>query len=192
MTKKPKVEPPWDHRLIGRAGRAMKRARGTKSARWLSDETAALGHPMASTVLAKLDSGHRGGILNVTELMVLAAALNMPPAPLLFPGYPEADIEFLPGHSAPAKQVVDWFCGRGRLPLNPGAASDREVGPHNIGIELVRATEAYAKASADIRAVQGFPEDTPLKDQILLDAQQQFLEMAARINELRSELEDEN
>ncbi len=48
-------------------------------------------------MLAKLDSGHRGSMLTVPELLAVAAAVNMPPALLLFPGYPDGEIEYLPG-----------------------------------------------------------------------------------------------
>jgi hypothetical protein len=188
MTKKvttKKDDRPWDHRLVRNAGRAMKRARGAKSARWLSDETTALGHPMAPTILAKLDSGHRGGVLNVTELLVLAAALNMPPALLLFGGYPDKEVEFLPGRTAPAALVVDWFCGRGRL---PGA---EELGPHNLGIELVSATEAHIAAQRETLTAQAMDKG-PLRDDLLADIARRQRAAVVRIAEIQSELGDEN
>ena len=78
----------WAESLVRRVGLAVKKARGNKSAKWLSDETAKLGHRVSPTVIAKLDSGHRGSVLSVAELLVLAAALNIPPGLLLIPGYP--------------------------------------------------------------------------------------------------------
>lgn len=189
-TKNKHIAEPWDQQLVRRVGAAMKRARGAKSARWLSEETAALGHEISPTILAKLDSGHRGSVLNVIELLVLAAALNMPPVLLLFPGYAEGDIEFLPGHTAPCRQVVDWFSGRGRLPLRPG--DENEVGPWNLGIELVQAVERYSEAVRNMLAAQAMSEDAPIRAEILRDMEQQLVELAARINELRRELEEEN
>lgn len=190
MTKKTVVREPWDQRLVRNAGAAMKRARGNKSARWLSEATAALGYEISPTIVAKLDSGHRGSVLNVTELLVLAAALNMPPALLLFPGYPEEDVEFLPGHTAPSEQVVDWFSGRGRLPAR---GDENEVGPWNLGLELVQAVARRSEASRDVAAAQEMeiPENPPLKADLLRHREQQFLDIAARINEIRRELAGE-
>lgn len=128
----------WAEDLVRRVGLAMKKARGNKSAKWLSDETAALGYRVSPTVIAKLDSGHRGAVLSVAELMVLAAALDIPPGLLLFPGYPTGDVEFLPGRETCAAAALDWFSGEGRLPLQRDAEGNQRTAPPNGGTELVR------------------------------------------------------
>ncbi|MCF8606792.1 hypothetical protein L5I01_25900 [Gordonia sp. HY442] len=86
----------WAEELVRRAGRAARQARGKRSAKWLSDETAALGMRISPTVIAKLDSGHRGANLSVPELLVLAAALNVPPAALMFPDMPDGEVRRYP------------------------------------------------------------------------------------------------
>jgi hypothetical protein len=117
----------------------MKKARGAKSAKWLSDQTDALGYRVSPTVIAKLDSGHRGSVLSVAELLVLAAALEVPPGLLLFPDYPDGHVELLPGRDAESRYAVKWLSGL--IPpkkLDNGAI---EIGPSNPGVDLVEAVE---------------------------------------------------
>lgn len=87
--------------------------------------------------------------------------------------------------------VVDWFSGRGRLP----GATD-EVGPWNRGIELVEAAEQYSEAGRNLAVVQAMAQamvmKPTVKDELVRDLNSQLAELAARINELRDELEGEN
>src|SRR4051794_39336218 len=100
----------WAQDLVKRVGAAMKQARGDKSARWVSDRTAELGYRISPTVIAKLDSGHRGGVLSVAELLVLAAALSTAPLALLFPDALD-DVTILPGKAVRGVDAVGWFTG---------------------------------------------------------------------------------
>lgn len=106
----------WAAELVRRVGRAIKAGRNGKSAAWLSDRTAELGYRISPTVIAKLDSGHRGGVLSVAELVVLAAALNMSPVTLLYPGPYDEVVEVAPGRSAQKLDVVQWFSALHWLP----------------------------------------------------------------------------
>jgi hypothetical protein len=133
----------WSEDLVRRIGLAVKKARGKKSAQWLSDETAKLGYRISPTVIAKLDSGHRGSVLGVAELMVLAAALDIPPGLLLFPGYPTGDVEFLPGRETYTNAALDWFSGERRLPLQRDAEGNQHTAPPNAGTELVKLMRKY-------------------------------------------------
>lgn len=102
----------WAEELVQHIGSAAKAARDGKSAAWLSDRTAELGYRISPTVIAKLDSGHRGSVLGVTELLILAAALHMPPAALLFPDALD-DVEVLPGKAVRGLSAFGWFIGAG-------------------------------------------------------------------------------
>lgn len=138
---------PWDVRLVRSIGAAMKRARGTRSARELSDDTAKLGYRIAPTIIAKLDSGHRGAVLSVPELLVLAAALDIPPAMLLFgDGYPGGEVEYLPDRNASNLQAAQWLSGETPLP----ASADDTASAPNTGVELVTAVRRYADALRDL------------------------------------------
>lgn len=99
----------WAENLVRHIGVTAKALRGKRSAKWLSDRTAELGYRIPPTVIAKLDSGHRGAVLSVPELLVLAAALGAPPLALLLPTDPAADVEALPGKAMPVSEFVGWF-----------------------------------------------------------------------------------
>lgn len=104
----------WAHALVERVGKAVKEARKGKSAAWLSDRTAELGYRISPTVIAKLDSGHRGDVLSVPELIVLAAALNTAPVALLYPN-PSDElsnvVQVLPAVETTGFEAVQWFSG---------------------------------------------------------------------------------
>ena len=96
---------------------------------------------MSRTVIAKLDSGHRGDSLSVPELLVLAAALEIPPVLLLFPEFPTGTVELLPDdRQATSFEAAAWFSGEWTLPAR---RVDRQRGisqeSPNAGTHLVRA-----------------------------------------------------
>lgn len=102
----------WAEELVARVGRAVKAARQGKSAAWLSDRTAQLGYRVSPTVIAKLDSGHRGSVLSVPELLILAAALEVPPAALLYPGMPDELVWMLPHVTSSSELALLMWAGR--------------------------------------------------------------------------------
>jgi len=101
----------WADALVKRAGEAAKALRGKRSAKWLSDRTAALGYRLSPQVIARLDSGRRAGHLEVAELMVLAAALEVPPVLLLYPDLPDGQVGVLPGVRTTSFRAALWFGG---------------------------------------------------------------------------------
>lgn len=179
----------WSEDLVRRVGAAMKKARGAKSARTLSDETAALGYRVSPTVIAKLDSGHRGSVLSVAELLVLAAALDIPPGLLLFPGYPSGEVEFLPGRTEASQPALEWFSGERRIPAEPGKDGQPRVSPLNPGTELVKAVREYAELGkalrAELRLKAGGAMDPQLLDDAVRDAQERLADLEFRIDDLR-------
>lgn len=130
----------WAEGLVRRVGAAIKKARGNKSAKWLSDRTADLGYRISPTVIAKLDSGHRGEVLSVAELFILAAALNIPPSLLLFPDYPDGTVELLPGYDAWVPKATEWLTGSAPLPVQILDENTFGATPEsNNGVALVSA-----------------------------------------------------
>jgi hypothetical protein len=112
----------WAKELVERVGKAIKDARGGRSAAWLSDKTAELGYRVSPTVIAKLDSGHRGSVLSVPELLVLAAALDAAPVTLMYPSPYGREVELLPGENVSAFVAAQWFSGLyDHVPPAPGA-----------------------------------------------------------------------
>ena len=153
-----KAKLPWDEELVRTIGREMRKARGSRSARWLSDQTAALGLRVSPSIIAKLDSGRRGNVLSVPELLVIAAALRMPPALLIFPGYPDGTVEHLPGRDSWSSDAVEWVCGAGRLPFTVEVTPDGVPIPvyeaSNVGVELVAAMRDWRAQLDDIHPDQ--------------------------------------
>ncbi len=179
----------WAEDLVRRIGLAIKKTRGAESARRLSDKTAKLGYRVSPTVIAKLDSGHRGSVLSVAELLVLAAALDIPPGLLLFPGYPSGEVEFLPGRTEVSQLALEWFSGERRIPAEPGEDGQPRVSPLNAGTELVRAVHEYAELGKALRAELRLKEvgvvDRQLLDEAVRDLQERLADLESRINELR-------
>lgn len=74
--------------------------------------------PRCGAQIANYESGRKKG-LDITELLVLAAALNISPVCLIYPGPYEQTIDVLPGRAADAKppirmsqfDAVQWFSG---------------------------------------------------------------------------------
>ena len=191
-------KPPWDQELVRTIGKEMKKARGSRSARWLSDETAALGLRVSPTIIAKLDSGRRGNVLSVPELLVLAAALKMPPALLMFPGYPDGTVGHLPGRDSWSKDAVEWVSGAGRLPftveVTPDGVPVPVFGPSNVGVELVAAMQDWRaqlerlSRLAEIDERGGLPKGA--LDRAYRDANSRFLDLSRRMEELRNQYND--
>ncbi|WP_244872698.1 MULTISPECIES: hypothetical protein [unclassified Mycolicibacterium] len=101
----------WAKELVARVGLAIKTARGKRSAAWLSDRTAELGYRVSPTVIAKLDSGHRGEVLSVAEWLILSAALDVTPMALLFPDIPDGPVDMLPGVQRTSFVAAAWVAG---------------------------------------------------------------------------------
>lgn len=116
MTQPP--EPDWSTRLALSVAREVRRHRQAAgmSAQQLADRCSEIGMPIKRSVLANLESGRRTTV-SISEVLVLAAALDIPPALLVFPvGYEEAQ-EVLPKAEMEPLQAVDWFSGVSAEPV---------------------------------------------------------------------------
>lgn len=182
----------WASGLHQGIAAAIRHARdGRMSAQELADETARLGHPVSRSQIANYESGRKLG-LDVAELLVLAAALNVPPALLLFPSYPAGDIEFLPDRTAAALVAVDWFSGDGRLPTDPASDGDplNPVDSSNEGTELVSLVREFRETTKLFMFLQarlmamGKDADSDLFDEQLNDLTERRADLRAQIDKL--------
>jgi hypothetical protein len=80
------------------------------SAHELADATARLGYPITRSQIANYESGRKQG-LDVAELLVIAAALDVAPLELLFPGEADHPVERLPGQTVATSHAASWFTG---------------------------------------------------------------------------------
>jgi hypothetical protein len=123
----------WVEDIHRRIAAAIKCARGNRSAQWLADETERLGYPVSRAAIANCESGRKKG-LDIAELLVLAAALQIPPVTLLFPELPDGPVEVLPGIQTSSWDAAAWFSGEESSPY-PGEDS----WPRSKESELIRA-----------------------------------------------------
>jgi len=142
----------WQKDMAERIGRAVQnRRRKLKiTAAALAKRTGELGYPISRVAIGKIETNHREGKFDVAELLVLAAALNIPPILLLYPGYPDGAMEILPGHPADSRNAALWFAGQ--VPSeNVGLRSDYGWNP---GEELVDHDHLVSGVDAELRALQ--------------------------------------
>ncbi|MFC3849905.1 hypothetical protein ACFORJ_06970 [Corynebacterium hansenii] len=93
---------------FGHAVAAMRNRIGL-SAVELSNRTREIGYPITRSAIAKIESNSRNGKFDVAEVVTLAAALEVSPAHLMFPGYPEGKISVVPRDEMTADEAWDWL-----------------------------------------------------------------------------------
>lgn len=131
----------WAENLASTVAEEVKRLRNAKTPKWsirrLAEETEKIGYPIGASVLSNFEYGRRGSRLEVAELLVLAAALDVPPAQLLWPRYPDGLTEYLPDFNLLSHMAGMAFIGTLRIDIDPDAAT--VVAPHSN--ELVALVE---------------------------------------------------
>lgn len=112
----------WPAELSAAIAAEVRRHRLAKgmSAQQLSDACAALGMAIPRSVLSNLENGRRESV-SVAEVLVLAAALGVPPAALIFPVGYATKAHPLPGIAAHPMDAVFWFAGEASLWAASGA-----------------------------------------------------------------------
>ncbi|MEB3062469.1 helix-turn-helix domain-containing protein [[Mycobacterium] zoologicum] len=103
----------WQMELAGRVGVAVQAARKAAgmTAVQLSQRTRDLGFPVSRAAISKIEANVRAGKLDVSELLVLAAALDVPPLALLFPDLPAGRVEMLPDQDVSSLEAFLWASG---------------------------------------------------------------------------------
>lgn len=131
----------WEVEHAQRVGAAVQRFRKTEgvSAQSLSDRTEELGLKMTRQAIADLENGRRRYV-TTAELLILAAALNVPPVVLLYPNLPDGMVEQIPGQWVSSINAVGAFVGEG--PLTPKLSDGEEL--VRLSRDLVRMKGALA------------------------------------------------
>ncbi|ODR01606.1 hypothetical protein BHQ21_23360 [Mycobacterium sherrisii] len=170
----PNVDPlakAWQESLSKRVGDAvlLRRKALGMTAESLAERARGLGYPISRVAVTKIEGNKRAGKLDVAELLVLAVALEIPPALLLFPGWPDGTVDAVPGNDVPVQTARGWLCGDALLPV-PLPAGMKAAGVTgnrnariNAGINLVRAVNnrSAAVAQRDELTRKAFTEGTP-------------------------------
>lgn len=126
-------------------------------------ERTEVGKPLTRAVISDLETG-RKKTLDVTELVTLAAALELPPTALLFPDI-SAEIEVLPGKPTDGLTALGWFVGAGG---KLGMVEDYVYAPDgietdscmHIPLELLRIGYAIADQQFQLARAENATERT--------------------------------
>jgi len=126
----------------------------------LAERTAQLGHPMSRVTLAKIEAGGtRADNATLDDVLVLAAALDVPPPLLFLPlGSAEA-VAIAPGLVAHPQVVLDWLAGeddlRDSVPWTGHIeAWSRNVHPVRMFRGLRERQDAAARDAAEARGLE--------------------------------------
>jgi transcriptional regulator with XRE-family HTH domain len=149
----------WTEGFHQRIAEAIKGARhGRLTGQQLADDTERLGYPITRSQIANYESGRKQS-LDVAELLVLAAALGVPPVALLFPNLPDGDVEVLPGQVMASADAMRWFTGEndsgepqselGRLITLTRKRFDieRKRDRYRAGVDMLLATDEEQRAT---------------------------------------------
>lgn len=168
-------------------GRGIDAARHGKSDQWIADRTKKLGHPLSRTAISEYRRGVRKTI-SVTDWLVIAAALGVPPVSLLFPGVPDKWVTLLPTtDTVVAFDAVQWVAGeRQTIPEGFDAYFDAQTGDmvgHVEGRRDYRSPRfEYEQSHIDLRR-----EGDPSPEFAILRASRAIMHIYAQVNEITSD-----
>ncbi|YCN53432.1 helix-turn-helix domain-containing protein [Rhodococcus erythropolis] len=135
----------WQAETVRRVAETVNKLRGNRSAQWLSDQTAELGFRVARSTISDLETGRRTR-LDIAELLVIAAALNVPPVMLLYPKIPDGEVQVTPGISMKSIDAARWFGGETILD-GIGDAGQPQLRTSG-GLDLMRLARERSNAGA--------------------------------------------
>lgn len=118
----------WPAEFTAAMGREVRRVRNARglTADELASACAALGVDVPSKTVTNLETGRRGS-LSVTDLLVIARALDVSPISLMFPLGRADAVEVLPGEEVAVWDAVAWFTDEGVLEGAAPGGSPRAV-----------------------------------------------------------------
>lgn len=144
----------WSER-IGRAVQTRRKELGLTGEQ-LAKRTRALGYPISRVAIGKIESNGRTGKMDVAEVAVLAAALNIPPVMLLYPGLPHARYRDLPYSEHTALDALLWHTGEALgyngFDSSDPAATQTAAQPLNLARTLHQSEQERRTAVAAIEA----------------------------------------
>lgn len=165
----------WQKTQTGHVAAQLRRYRAERgiSAQRLSDRCAELGFPIPRPVLSNLENGRRESV-TLAELLVLAAALEIPPVELIIPIGHEKQVEILPDTVVPTWTAARWVRGdrepdwfdRPPLDFSENVAIDLFV-THQSLIDAWRLTAGVTLRISEVQANQAL--DTAVAAQIAVN-----------------------
>jgi transcriptional regulator with XRE-family HTH domain len=147
----------WEVDMHARIAAAIKKHRAGRSAQDVADRTAELGYPISRTQIANYESGRKKN-LDIAELLILAAALDVPPLVLIYPDLPAGKVEIIPGQPpATSWDAYLWATGIGMSSAEPSTGArlvEASLERHRLTRELARLTVNAALYAHDDAALR--------------------------------------
>lgn len=114
----------WQMAVTARVGSTVQRRRKKLglTAQQLAQRTVEAGYPITRVAISKIETNSRAGKMDLAEILVLSAVLEIPPVYLLFPGRSSTS-EVLPSVTLTDVEARYWADGTKPLPghrRNPG------------------------------------------------------------------------
>lgn len=180
----------WHRATSERVGKAVAKSRkdAGMTAQQLAERCKELGAPIHRTTITKIEGGRSR--FDVGELLILAAALDVPPLVLLYPDLPAGQVEISPGRPSTSWDAYLWATGMAPSFLNPIAPSR--------GARLLNAVMDRQKLSAErgrlqVRLSLRDPEDDSFRgsmEQRVSSIAKELDRLDSEIRELGGELRD--
>lgn len=147
----------WSATVVNAIAQQVRRYRKKQglSAQGLADRTDELGFPVPRNVIANLENGRREAV-SITELLVLAGALNVPLLVLLFPVGAVEAVEPTPGEHVSPWEALRWASGESSLPsAAPDAYEELRQNATEIRLyrEEARLIQEWQEADKTVQAV---------------------------------------
>lgn len=103
----------WQSDLAKRFGEAVASHRKIRNltAAELAERTKEFGLPVHRVAISKIETNSRAGKVDLSEVVVLALALGVPPIELLYPALPGGKVEVWPGAETTSIEATQWFSG---------------------------------------------------------------------------------
>jgi transcriptional regulator with XRE-family HTH domain len=141
----------WHKATAERIGKAVAKRRHKlgMTAQQLAERCKDRGAPIHRTTITKIENGRAR--FDVGELLILAAALDIPPALLLFPTFPDGTVELLPGLDVSTLKARECLCGDAPIPIKIDTAGvSGQITRPNRGVGLVGMVARRARIEGDL------------------------------------------
>jgi transcriptional regulator with XRE-family HTH domain len=100
----------WAKQMTDRIGETIRELREPQSVQWLEDRTDELGHRVSRSTVNELENKRRKSI-TLADVMVLAAALEVPVGHLIYPPDGPIIVEALPDLLIPRADAIEFLGG---------------------------------------------------------------------------------
>jgi transcriptional regulator with XRE-family HTH domain len=100
----------WAKQMTDRIGETIRELREPQSVQWLEDRTDELGHRVSRSTVNELENQRRKSV-TLADVMVIAAALDVPLAHLIWPPNGPLAVEALPGKLVPRHEALEALAG---------------------------------------------------------------------------------